>query len=325
MNKNIKIACTGGAGFIASNIIKHLNQEGYTNIDVYEKLDTLDKKLHNILSLNINGVYDYNDLLEIAYQYDWVLHIGADSSTKTKPEDYERVLEQNFYYTQKLLNGCFGINSTYNPNRKFIFASSASVYGNSDDFTERLDCVPQHLYGLTKLFCDRAIQKLIDEKPDVKIYSYRFYNCAGFNEKHKIERNMASPISKFLLQEPPFILYRNENKTEFKRDFIHVKNIADVIYFTLVNDCQSGCYNLGSGNGTTWEELVRVICEVRGLKYEDSIKYEPLPEVLKNQYQAITVANLEKLRNVLGYKGEFTGIREIVQDIFKNLKYELWF
>jgi ADP-L-glycero-D-manno-heptose 6-epimerase len=320
MNKNIKIACTGGAGFVASNIIKRLNQEGYTNIDVYEKLDTLDKKLHNILSLNINGVYDYNDLPEIAYQYDWVLHIGADSSTKTKPEDYKRVLEQNFYYTQKLLNGCFGKNSTYNPDRKFIFASSASTYGNSDDFTERLDCVPQHLYGLTKLFCDRAIQKLIDEKPDVKIYSYRFYNCFGADESHKIERKMASPITRFLTEEPPFTLYRDDKSTEFQRDFVWVKDLADVIYFTLVNDCQSGCYNLGSGQGTTWEELAQICADVRGLSKDNLFEYKPLPADLSKQYQARTVADLTRLRNQLGYNKVFTPLREAIKETYNEIQ-----
>lgn len=314
-----KFAITGGGGLVASNIIKRLNEEGITQIDVYDKLDSLSKKIHNIVGLDITGIYDYKTLLQdsVITQYDHIIHMGASSATTTKPEDYEKVLDQNFYFTKRLLQ----LWSYYSvahckSHSKFIFASSGSVYGNSSDFTERtIGLRPPHLYGKTKQLCDIELENYYGGH---KAYSFRFFNCAGFNEKHKIERNMASPISKFLTQEPPFVLYRDENKTEFKRDFIHVKDVADVIYHTLVNDCPAGCYNLGSGQGTTWEELVKAVCEARGLNYENSIQYAPLPDALKGQYQAVTVANLEKLRNNLGYKGEFMGIREIVKDIFNQ-------
>lgn len=316
-NNSIKIACSGGAGFVGSNVIKYLNNQGYTNIDVYDKLDSLHKKIHNIFPLNINGLYDYKTLPSLVQNYDWIVHIGADSATKTLPENYENVLNQNFYYTKNLLSK-WSNNKFYNPSSKFIFASSASVYGNTNDFTERLDCQPQHLYGLTKLLCDREIQKQIDL--GIKgLYSFRFFNVIGFNEKHKIEKDMASPISRFLLQDPPFILYRDEQNTEFKRDFIHVSDVASVVHHALTYDVPSCICNLGSGVGTTWEDLVKIVCEVRGLDFNNSIRYEPLPDSIKRQYQAITVANLDVLRKTLRYKKDFMNIKDAVVDIYNNI------
>jgi len=296
-----KIAVTGSSGFVASNIIKKLNSEGYYNIDVYDKLDTLSEKIHNILGLDIKGIYDYRKLLEnsTVSNYQWLIHTGANSATTTPPENYEKVLDQNFYYTKRLLElwSYYTVTNCAQDKNKFIFASSASVYGNSDDFTERaIGLRPPHLYGKTKLMCDLALEEYYNS---YKAFSFRFFNAFGSDETHKIGRKMASPITRFLTEEPPFVLYRDENNTVFERDFIWVENIADVIYYTLTNECKSGLYNLGSGVGTTWEELVNICAEVRGLPKENLIKNEPLPEHLKRQYQAKTIANVDKLRNVL--------------------------
>lgn len=319
--QNIKIACSGGSGFIASNIIRALNQQGYFNINIYDKLDTLPQKLHNILDLQFNGIYDYNTLPQTAVNYDWIIHAGACSATTTKPEDYEKVLEQNLYFTERLLKSFYYGANRYNKedlSKKFIFASSFSVYGNADDFTERNNVKPPHLYGLTKLLVDRKIEQMINQGVNY-IYSFRFTNVFGFDEKHKIERNMSSPISKFLIQEPPFTLFRDEKHTEFMRDFIFIEDLCKVILFTLENECKSGIYNLGCGQGTTWEELVQICAEARGLK-GDLIQYAPLPENLAKQYQAKTVARIEKLRGELGYKGKFTPLRVAIQKIWDKMK-----
>lgn len=314
---NQKIAITGGAGFIGNNIIKHLNNQGYTNIDVFDKLDTLHKKIHNLLNVQINGVYDYKTLPSTVQKYDWIIHTGADSATKTLPENYENVLNQNFYYTKDLLSKWYS-NKFFNPESRFVFASSASVYGNTNDFTERLDCHPQHLYGLTKLLCDREIQKYIDMNVS-GLYSLRFFNVIGYNEKHKIEKDMASPISRFLNQDPPFILYRDDKNTEFKRDFVHVEDVANVVFHTLTYDVPSCICNLGSGVGTTWEDLAKIVCEVRNLDYNNSVLYEPLPDSIKRQYQPVTVANLEVLRKTLRYKKDFMNIKDAVVDIYNKM------
>jgi ADP-L-glycero-D-manno-heptose 6-epimerase len=325
MNKNIKIACTGGAGFIASNVIKRLNKEGYTNIDVYEKLDTLHSKMHNILSCNIKGIYDYKELLisNKVDDYDHIIHFGASSSTTTKPEDYEKVLYQNFYYTKDLLRMWAYFSQHHGKrNSKFIFASSASVYGNSSDFTERTEGLrPPHLYGKTKQLCDIEIEQYLNQYfGNHKCYSFRFFNCFGADESHKVERRMASPITRFLSDKPPFALFRDDKNTVFERDFIWVNDLADVIYFTLTNDCKAGIYNLGSGEGTSWEKLASICADVRGLPKDNLFKYEPLPENLQKQYQSRTVADLTKLRNQLGYKKEFTSLEDAIKETYKDIK-----
>lgn len=317
-NKNTKkIAVTGAAGFIGSNFIEYLNKQGYNNIDVYEKLDGLHNKWQNLAGLEFNNILDCNLLLreDVINNYDWIIHLGGNSSTSTPKDQFEQTLYDNFTYSTELM----GKVARNGNNQKVIFASSAATYGTSDNFKERItDIKPSNFYGLTKLMVDRYMTNELFGKWSSKFYSFRFFNVVGPLEKHKFDVNMASPVSRFLAQEPPFTLYRDEKQTVFKRDFIYVKDVAAVIYHTLINNCPECICNLGSGIGTSWEELVKIICEIRGLDYNTSIKYESLPNHIKSHYQAVTVADLDNLRNIIGYKKKLTPIKDAIVKIYQN-------
>lgn len=322
--KSIKIACTGGAGFVGSELIQYLNQQGYTNIDIFEKLDGLHNKWQNIAGLQFNNILDYQTLLrdDVYSQYQWLILLGANSATTTAKNEFPQTLFDNFTYPTELMGK---IARNYNPEfdssrrQKVIFASSAATYGLSNNFKERItDIKPSNFYGLTKLMVDRYMTNELFGKNHAKFYSFRFFNVVGSAEKHKFEVNMASPVSRFLAQEPPFILYRDEKQTIFKRDFVWVKDLAKVIFHTLTNDCPECICNIGSGIGTSWEELVKIVCEVRGLDYNNSIKYEPLPDQIKSHYQMVTIADLNNLRNIIGYKKEITPLKEVIKNIYET-------
>lgn len=313
---NKRVACSGGAGFIGSNFIKYLNSKGLSNIDIYDKIDSLPSKLHNILPLNFHSIEPHDALIDHINEYDYIVLNGANSATKTKPEDYRKTLEDNFYSTRALLR-----KFAENPwDKKLVFASSASIYGLSDDFTERTNNIaPQHLYGLSKLLVDREIEDLINHHPSKpQIYSFRYFNCTGSDEKHKIAKGMSSPISKFLNQEPPYILFRDDRGTKFSRDFIHVEDVAKVLYNALVTDLPPSIYNLGSGQDTTWEELVKLVCEVKGQDYDKCIQYQPIPPELASQYQSFSRADVSKLRQY--YKEPFMTVREMVEKTWADIK-----
>jgi ADP-L-glycero-D-manno-heptose 6-epimerase len=312
---NKRVACSGGAGFVGSNFIKYLNSKGVSNIDIYDKIDSLPSKLHNILPLNFRSIEPHDTLLERLYEYDWVILLGANSATKTKPEDYRKVLEDNFYSTREILRK-FANGSNL---RKLVFSSSASTYGLSEDFTERTENIaPQHLYGLSKLLVDREIERLIDLPHKPQIFSFRFFNCTGSDEKHKIAKGMSSPISKFLNQDPPYILFRDDRGTKFSRDFIHVNDISQVVYHALTTEFPAGLYNLGSGQDTTWEELVKLVCEVKGEDYDKCVQYQPIPPELASQYQSFSRADVTKLRQY--YKEPFMSVREMVEKTWADIK-----
>lgn len=331
--KFTKIAISGGCGFVGSEFINYLNNQGYTNIDIFEKLDGLHNKWQNVAGLVFNNILDYNMLLreDITNNYDWLVLNGANSSTKTSKDEYQQTLYDNVEYPIKVIDNIIYNNDCTNV-KKLIFSSSAATYGLSNNFKERItDIKPTNFYGLTKLMVDRYLDKIygkyrVFSEGNVlpsycRFYSFRYFNVFGQNESHKAEANMTSPVSRFLGQKPPFILYNSANPEiltdQMSRDFIAIKDVCATMFWALTNSPDEGLYNLGSGIATTWKELLQIVCELKGYKFEDVVKYQDMPEEIRSHYQYITKSDISKLR-AAGYSAEMTNIKDAIKELIKE-------
>ena len=129
-----------------------------------------------------------------------MFHLGACSDTTEKDGKY--LLENNYEFSKSLANFCL-IN-----NIRFVYASSASVYGlGLQGFKEKLSCEkPINLYAFTKWQFDQYIRN-IDDKFKKGFIGLRYFNVFGQGERHK--GRMASPILKFKnqLEENNHVIY----------------------------------------------------------------------------------------------------------------------
>ena len=314
------IIITGGFGFIGSNLILALNQRGIVPY-VIDNWVNNDPKARNIKGLRFIRISEY-DIFDTA-------------SFPTKPIIV--CLGARVDTTEKMSEGMWSDN-VETPLRleklssKFIYASSGAVYGNTTDFTERLDgLTPLNDYGTTKYCLDTHLFG----KGPVRPYTYglRFTNVWGPREAHK--GDMASVVTKALLKKSPIYqgrrntgiqikdsnlveintrdenphwsLFKHPSGDTIRRDFIFVSDVADVIIHFIENEkIPSGAYNLGSGEAESFEALVKAVEDL-------PIEYMDIPDHLKAQYQAFTCAKIDKLRNVAGYKAPFTSIQEGVE------------
>ena len=160
-----QILITGSEGFIGKRLADFLESKGY---------------LINRFDLVNNGP----DFPKISH-CDVVIHLGANSSTTEK--NLKKILKQNFEFSKKLFELCAskGI--------KFQYASSASVYGNSETFNETDFCKHLSPYALSKYMFDCWLLN--------QTYAYqgfRYFNVYGLGENKKGEQ--ASPVYKFIKQ-----------------------------------------------------------------------------------------------------------------------------
>ena len=151
----MKILVTGHKGFIGQNLCIYLIERGY-EVEGYEYIE---------------------NVLPDCSQYDRVVHLGAISSTTEK--DVEKVMQQNLDFSHRLLQVCDmqGVD--------LIYASSASVYGDGQQFNEDAPKHPQSPYSWSKYLFDRSVEMLTWEDYKCNIKGLRFFNVYGEHEEHK--------------------------------------------------------------------------------------------------------------------------------------------
>lgn len=309
------IVVTGGAGFIGSNIIKGLNDLGETDILVVDNLDNPSKHL-NLNRVKFNDYIDKRDFIPLMKsgklnEIRAFFHQGACSDTMQTDGRY--MMQNNYEYSKEILH------YSINKGLSFIYASSASVYGNGDEgFRETPECeYPLNVYAFSKFSFDnyvRSISKSI--KINNQVAGLRYFNVYGPQENHKAK--MASVAFHFYNQRKNGEKVKLfEGSEEFKRDFVYVKDVVAVNLFLYENPSVSGIFNCGTGKARSFADIAVVFKQ----KYGDSFESEiiPFPEQLKGKYQKYTQADLSNLK-LAGYTKDFYSLEDGVLDYIDILE-----
>lgn len=312
------IVVTGGAGFIGSVLISHLNSLGYENIIVVDRLGTQDK-WKNLSGLKFQDFYHkdefFNMMLDerLPFSPDAVIHLGACSATTEKDADY--LIKNNLRYSQEIVKYALPRKA------RFIYASSAATYGDGHfgyDDENQIDVYkPLNMYGFSKHLFD--LWTITMEIQD-KIAGLKFFNVFGPNEYHKGDmRSVVNKAFEQIQSEGKVNLFKSDipeyKDGEQRRDFIYVKDAVSIITYFLEHPEKGGIFNVGSGNARSWNDLVSAIFSA--MNKEKNIEYIDMPSNLKGKYQYFTEAKIDKLKKA-GYDKEFFSLEEGVKDYVQN-------
>ncbi|KAA1194792.1 ADP-glyceromanno-heptose 6-epimerase [Photorhabdus heterorhabditis] len=302
------IVVTGGAGFIGSNIVKALNDEGYKDILVVDNLKD-GTKFANLVDLDIADYMDKEEFLigilagDDLGDIDAIFHEGACSSTTEWDGKY--MMDNNYQYSKELLHYCL--------DRKipFLYASSAATYGGrSDNFIEERQYEkPLNVYGYSKFLFDQYVRELLPHA-DSQICGFRYFNVYGPREGHKGSMaSVAFHLNNQINQgQNPKLFAGSEN---FQRDFIYVGDAAAVNLWFWKNSV-SGIYNCGTGRAESFQAVADAVVEFHKDK-SPTVEHIDFPEHLKGRYQSFTQADLTKLR-AAGYDKPFKTVAEGVME-----------
>ncbi len=312
------IVLTGTAGFIGSVMLQKLNLENVENV---VNVDDFTKKVKEnnmkgkrfVIKIQRNNFFQWFD--EHVGEVEQVIHLGARTDTTEFNVDVFNTL--NLEYSKQVWIRCA------EHNIPLIYASSAATYGGGefgyDDNHEVVEKLkPLNAYGNSKNDFDKWILK--QEKQPPFWAGLKFFNVYGPNEYHK--GRMASVIFHAFHQirkTDKVRLFRSHrpdfNDGEQLRDFIYVKDLADVIWFFMHHRPASGLYNLGTGQARTFLDLAKATFAAMNKK--PAIEFIDTPADIRDKYQYFTEANMKKLR-IAGYNKPFTSLEAGVEDYVRR-------
>lgn len=312
------IVLTGGAGFIGSCVLAHLNSIGLTNIVVVDHLGS-SEKWKNLVGKQFVDVIDKQQLFGWLQGKDDLIqsfiHLGACSSTVETDAGY--LLENNYRFTVHLAEYAL------RHGQRFIYASSAATYGDgglgfSDDEAQLESLAPLNMYGYSKHLFDLWAKKqgVLDQ-----LVGLKYFNVFGPNEFHK--GRMASAILHLLPTaqcEGVVRLFKSSDPAHFadgeqKRDFIYVKDAARMTCAFLQNDA-CGIYNIGSGSAGSWNDVASAV--FAAIDAPVNIEYIDMPPDLKGKYQNYTCADMRKTRSVLDQQADCLPLKDAIIDYVRN-------
>jgi ADP-L-glycero-D-manno-heptose 6-epimerase len=313
------ILVTGGAGFIGSNLVAGLVEEG-GRVVVSDTLGS-DDKWRNLARHAIDELVAPGTLAELlerrGREIRLVYHLGA--VTSTTEIDADLIVETNLRLSQRIWRWC-AANEV-----PLVYASSAATYGDGsggfsdDDSPEALAGLrPLNAYAWSKHAFDRWVaREVVEDRPaPPSWYGLKLFNVYGPNEYHK--GDMRSVVAKAFPRAAcgePVTLFRSHHPDYpdggQKRDFVYVFDCVDVMTWLAGRRAASGIYNVGTGRAQTWLEAMGALYGALGR--EQHVEWVDTPAEIRDRYQYFTQADLAKLR-AAGYEGSFAPVEAGVRD-----------
>ena len=262
----MKILVTGGAGYIGSVLVNKLIEQGH-EVNVIDDLSNgFRENIDRRAKFTEGSILDKGNLDQALEGVEVVYHLAAKirvEEGEAKPELYKKV---NIEGTLDLIKAC--VDKKIN---KFIFASTAAVYGDPEEFpvNENSKTNPVNVYGATKLEIDKYLEANA-KNMGISTICFRFFNIGGALKTKegswlKIKHEGATHLIPSILHSSsnkPLLIFGNDWPTKDgtpTRDFVHVVDLADALIKALNSLDKAGnqVINLGTATGSTVLEVVK--------------------------------------------------------------------
>ncbi|MFD0697835.1 NAD-dependent epimerase/dehydratase family protein [Paenibacillus sp. GCM10027628] len=255
----MRVLITGGLGFIGSHVAERFHKEGH-QIFIIDNLssgnsDNLDIP-HKLYSLNVES----SKCVEVfsSHKFDVVIHLAAQINVATSMENPYLDAKSNILG----LNNMLSLSAKYGV-KKFIFASSAAVYGMNESIPlqEEAICNPLSPYGMNKWLGEYYCKKFF-ELYGLDTLCFRFSNVYGPRQGRTGEGGVISIYLERMFNNQDLIIYGDGHQT---RDFIYVEDVADAIYRGVKAEYKN-VLNLSTNTEKSVNELLEIFKELHPIK-----------------------------------------------------------
>ena len=316
----MRILVTGGSGYLGSHLISNLLRSSIVeiiNLDTKPNPSTAHESRISFFHGDIRN-FDFVRQKIDELKPNVIFHLAAKKSVQDSfrhPHDY---LETNASSTWNLSNSAL-----QNGVRKFIFVSSAAVYGLpiGSKIKEESQTLPNSPYGESKLIAERGLMRMFEGQHD-KLLVIRLFNLFGFDPNlfYKndllVGENLQSYIARSVTSGERFKVFKSETKTidgSNMRDYIHPADAAEaLVQLSKVSKPHTNLLNLGTGNALSVLEIVKATEKIRN----STINFEWRSSRIGDP--GYSVSNSDKLKSLINWQPKHSEIDKLVE-FFKRL------
>lgn len=312
----LSVLVVGGAGFIGSHMVAALLERG-------AHVATLDNLSSGHRDAVLGGEFIPLDLADrkgladlfAARRFDAVMHFASFIQVG------ESVREPAKYYANNVANTLNLLDTMVTHGvRRFIFSSSAAVYGNPLTVPIREDHprAPINPYGRTKAMVEDILADY-DRAYGLKSICLRYFNAAGadpagrLGERHEPETHLIPLVLRAASGRLPEVsVFGRDYDTPDGaciRDYVHVTDLAEAHWLALerlLDGGESAAYNLGNGNGFSVAEVIESARKVTGraIPVVDAPRREGDPPRL--------VADARRAKGELGWRPRYEALDTLI-------------
>lgn len=293
----MKAIVTGAAGFVGSNLVRQLTGEGYDVLGVDSLTDYYDVgiKLGNLESIAdknfsfVKGDLNELDLPQLLEGADFIFHqAGQPGVRKSWGSDFVTYTECNISATQRLLEASRGLPSL----KKFVYASSSSVYGNAETYPTLESALPQPVspYGVSKLAAEHLVG-LYGSNFGVPSVSLRYFTVYGPGQRPDMA--FTRFVRAAILNER-IRIFGAGNQV---RDFTYVDDIVSANIKAAESEAPAGSvFNVAGGSNISVNEVLDV---VQGI-HADKLDVQYINPVAGDVFR--TMGSIEAFKTATGWE-----------------------
>jgi UDP-glucose 4-epimerase len=278
---------TGGAGFIGSNLVDYLLEQGH-NVVCIDNESANNEKFHwNDKAWNVNAdITDYRTMKNAFTNVDYVFHLAAESRLQSAIQNPIEAVNKNCVGTTVMLQCAreAGV-------KRFVYSSTSSGYGNNpypNVETQPDDCL--NPYSASKIAGEKFC-KMYTDLYGLETVTLRYFNV--FGERSPARGQYAPVIGIFQRQKDAGESLTIVGDGSQRRDFIHVKDVARANYLAAtvpLKGHEGEVFNVGSANPYSIQQIADSI--------SDNQTYIPK----RNGEMETTFADITKIGEVMGWK-----------------------